>query len=172
MSIDARHNRGSSRVATDRMQTSRWLFALVLAAAAALAQAHDYTLGALHIAHPWARATAQGQRVGGAYFEIDNRGPADRLLAVRGEVSEAQQLHSMALNDNVMRMREVDAIDVPAGGKVRLEPGGLHIMLVGLKAPLAAGSSFPLLLKFEKAGELKVEVRVESGMPAGHDMKH
>jgi periplasmic copper chaperone A len=69
-------------------------------------------------------------------------------------------------------MREVDAIDVPAGGKVKLEPGGLHIMLVGLKAPLAAGSSFPLTLKFEKAGELKVEVKVESGMPAGHDMKH
>jgi copper(I)-binding protein len=157
------------------MQTSRRLLTLAFAAlvsVAALAQAHEYTLGALHIGHPWARATAQGQRVGGAYLEIDNRGGADRLLAVRGEVSEAQQLHSMALQGNVMHMREVDAVDVPAGAKVKLEPGGLHIMLVGLKAPLAAGSSFPLTLKFEKAGEVKVEVKVESAMPAGHDMKH
>lgn len=157
------------------MQTShpwRRLLALALAAAATLAQAHDYTLGALHIGHPWARATAQGQRTGGAYLEIDNRGAADRLLSVRGEVSQALQLHSMALQGNVMHMREVDAIDVPAGAKVKLEPGGLHIMLVGLKAPLAAGSSFPLTLKFEKAGEVKVDVKVESGMPAGHDMKH
>ena len=154
------------------MQTSRWLIPLALAAAAALAQAHDYTFGALHIAHPWARATAQGQRIGGAYLAIDNHGTADRLLSVRGEVADALQLHSMALKDNVMHMREVDAIDVPAGGKVTLEPGGLHIMLVGLKAPLAAGSSFPLTLKFEKAGEVRVEVKVESGMPAGHDMKH
>jgi copper(I)-binding protein len=151
--------------------TSRWLLALALAAAP-LAQAHDYTLGALHIGHPWARATAQGQRTGGAYLEIDNRGATDRLLAVRGEVADALQLHSMALKDNVMHMREVDAIDVPAGAKVKLEPGGLHIMLVGLKAPLAAGSSFPLTLKFEKAGEVKVDVKVESAMPAGHDMKH
>jgi hypothetical protein len=154
------------------MHTSRWLIPLALAAAAALAQAHDYTAGALHIAHPWARATAQGQRTGGAYLAIDNHGTADRLLSVRGEVAEALQLHSMTLKDNVMHMREVDAVDVPAGGKVTLEPGGLHIMLVGLKAPLAAGSSFPLTLKFEKAGEVKVEVKVESGMPAGHDMKH
>jgi periplasmic copper chaperone A len=154
------------------MQTSRWLLPLALAATAALAQAHDYTLGALHIAHPWARATAQGQRIGGAYLQIDNGGAADRLLSVRGDVADALQLHSMTLKDNVMHMREVDAIDVPAGGKVKLEPGGLHIMLLGLKAPLAAGSSFPLTLKFEKAGELKVEVKVESGMPAGHDMKH
>ena len=154
------------------MQTSRWLIPLTLAAAAALAQAHDYTVGALHIAHPWARATAQGQRIGGAYLAIDNHGAADRLLSVRGAVAEALQLHSMALQGNVMHMREVDAIDVPAGAKVKLEPGGLHIMLVGLKAPLAAGSSFPLTLKFEKAGEVKVDVKVESGMPAGHDMKH
>ena len=154
------------------MQTLRWLLLIALAAPAALAQAHDYTLGALRIAHPWARATAPGQRVGGAYLAIENRGAADRLLAVRGEVSETQQLHSMALKDNVMHMREVDAVDVPAGATVKLEPAGLHIMLVGLKAPLAAGSSFPLTLKFQKAGEVKIDVKVESAMPAGHDMKH
>jgi copper(I)-binding protein len=69
-------------------------------------------------------------------------------------------------------MREVPAIEIPAGGKVALTPGGLHIMLVGLKAPLATGRSFPLVLRFEKAGEVKVEVKVESAVPAGHEMKH
>ena len=154
------------------MQTSRWLVPVALAAVAALAQAHDYTVGALHIAHPWARATVQGQRTGGAYLRIDNGGTADRLLAARSDVAAAVQLHSMSMQGNVMRMREVEAIDVPAGAKVALEPGGLHIMLVGLKAPLQAGSSFPLTLRFDKAGEVRLEVKVESAMPAGHEMKH
>jgi copper(I)-binding protein len=153
------------------MKITRLLAGLAFAGATALAQAHDYTAGALHIAHPWARATTQGQRVGGAYLEIANSGAADKLLSVRGDVAESVQLHTMALQDNVMHMREVDGIELPAGGKVALAPGGLHIMLVGLKAPLQAGASFPLTLKFVHAGEVKVDVKVESAMPAGHDMK-
>ena len=70
-----------------------------------------------------------------------------------------------------MRMRQVDAIALPAGKTVKLEPGGYHLMFVGLKAPLKAGDKFPMKLKFEKAGELTVDVRVE---PAGATdaMKH
>jgi copper(I)-binding protein len=71
-----------------------------------------------------------------------------------------------------MRMREAGPLEVPANGKLTLAPGGLHIMLMGLKKPLAAGSSFPLTLQFEKAGEVKVEVQVESAIPPGHEMKH
>jgi copper(I)-binding protein len=102
------------------MKITRLLAGLAFAGATALAQAHDYTAGALHIAHPWARATTQGQRVGGAYLEIANSGAADKLLSVRGDVAESVQLHTMALQDNVMHMREVDGIELPAGGKVAL----------------------------------------------------
>jgi copper(I)-binding protein len=155
------HNRGMRRL----------IVTSVLGAAALAAQAQD--AGSLLIAHPWARATAQGQTVGGAYLEIDNRGKTpDRLLGVQSGVADAAQMHRMQMEGNVMRMREVPAIEIPAGGKVALTPGGLHIMLVGLKAPLATGRSFPLVLRFEKAGEVKVEVKVESAVPAGHEMKH
>jgi copper(I)-binding protein len=161
MSIGGGHNRGMRTV----IATS------VLAAASLAAQGQD--AGKLHIAHPWARATAQGQKVGGAYLEIDNRGKtSDKLLGVQSGVADATQMHRMQMEGNVMRMREVPAIDIPAGGKVALAPGGLHIMLVGLKAPLATGSSFPLVLRFEKAGEVKVDVKVESAVPAGHETKH
>ena len=150
----------------------RALAALALAVAGG-AWADDIDAGSLHIAHPWARSTAQGQRNGGAYLEIDNHGSTgERLLGVRGDVAESVQLHRMAMEGNVMRMREVKAIDIPAGAKVALAPGGYHVMLLGLKAPLATGSSFPLTLTFEKAGEVTVHVHVESAMPAGHEMKH
>ena len=149
---------------------ARLLALAALAGAATLAQAAD--TAALRFVHPWARATAHGQHAGGAYLEIENRGAADRLVGVRGDVADAVQLHSMKMEGNVMRMREAGPLEVPANGKLTLAPGGLHIMLMGLKKPLAAGSSFPLTLQFEKAGEVKVEVQVESAIPPGHEMKH
>jgi copper(I)-binding protein len=77
----------------------------------------------------------------------------------------------MAMDGDVMKMRQVEAIEVPAGKSVELKPGGLHIMFIGLKAPLKAGDKFPLKLKFEKAGEVTVQVNVEAA-GASHDMKH
>ena len=68
----------------------------------------------------------------------------------------------MAMQGDVMRMREVNAIDLPAGKTVELKPGGLHIMLVGLKAPLKAGERFAMKLRFEKAGEVTIDVPVEA----------
>jgi copper(I)-binding protein len=89
-------------------------------------------------------------------------------------VSRTVELHEMKMDGDVMRMRQVAAVDVPAGGSVALEPGGLHVMLLGLKAPLKEGDRFPMTLRFEKAGEVKVEVHVEAAGvgPARHDMKH
>jgi copper(I)-binding protein len=68
----------------------------------------------------------------------------------------------MAMEGNVMKMRQIDRLALPAGKTVQLSPGGYHLMLLGLKAPLKAGDSFPLTLKFEKAGEVTVKVRVEA----------
>jgi hypothetical protein len=69
------------------------------------------------------------------------------------------------MEDNVMMMREVQRIDIPGGGEIRMEPGGLHIMFIGLKAPLEDGQTFPLTLTFEKAGETTVEVTVRKDRP-------
>ena len=135
-------------------------FGIALAGAAA---AHEYAIGGLAIGHPYARPTAPSQPTGGGYFSIANRGAgADRLVsAAAPSVARAVELHSMKMEGNVMRMREVGSIDVAPGQSVKLEPGGLHLMLVGLKAPLVAGSAFPMTLTFEKAGRIEVEVKVE-----------
>ena len=152
------------------------LFAgMALAAAASLAaQAHDFKIGAIAIGHPYARATVAGQPAGGGFLKLDNKGADDRLLSATADVSGAVELHSMSMDGDVMRMRQVDAISLPAGKTVELKPGGFHIMFIGLKAPLKEGDKFPLKLKFEKAGEVTVEVKVEAPGKDGmaKDMKH
>lgn len=137
------------------------------------ALAHDYRVGDLVIDHPWARATVPGQKAGGAFLKIENRGrSADRLLSAAAPAERVgrTELHSMRMEGNVMRMREIAAIDIPAGQTVALEPGGLHLMLLGLTSPLKAGEKLPLVLTFEKAGTVTVQVHVEavSAAPAKH----
>ena len=153
--------------------TTSFLAALALACAAlaaptAQAQAHGTRHGAIAIGHPWARATAPGQPVGGAYLTLDNKGPAgDRLLGASAvAVAERVEIHSMTMEGDVMRMRSLGSIDLPAGRGVALKLGGTHLMLMGLKAPLKAGEKFPLKLRFEKAGEVEVVVNVETAAGA------
>jgi copper(I)-binding protein len=146
------------------------LAGVALALTSLFAQAHDFKLGGLTVGHPFARATAPGQPVGGAFMTITNAGPDDRLLSVSAANAASVELHTMKMEGDVMRMREVDGIPLPAGQTVKLQSGGYHVMLMGLKAPLKAGDRFPATLKFEKAGELKVEVKVEAA--GGAPMKH
>ncbi|MCM5569899.1 copper chaperone PCu(A)C [Burkholderiaceae bacterium FT117] len=131
-------------------------------------------VGSLSIGNPWARATAPGAAVGGGFMLLENAGGADRLVGASSPVSESVELHTMSMENNVMRMREVQAIDLPAGQRVELRPGGLHIMFINLKAPLKAGDTFPVRLRFEKAGEVEVGFKVEAmgamGGPAGGGM--
>lgn len=152
--------------------TRRLLAALSLSAVALASHAHSFKLGELTIGHPYARATAPGQPAGGAYLSVSNAGTTgDKLVSASADVAKSVELHEMKMEGDVMRMREVSAVEVPAGKAVELKPGGLHIMLMGLKAPLKQGDKFPLKLKFEKAGEVTVTVNVE-GPGASHDMKH
>ena len=111
------------------------------------------------IGEPWARAAAPGRTSTAAYFTIANSGGEDRLLSVTSTAGEVS-LHSTSMDDGVMRMRPVEALDIPAGTTVRLEPGGTHAMVTGLKQPLAAGSALPLDLTFERSGELRVNASV------------
>jgi len=138
------------------------------------AQADGAKIGSIRIEHSYARATAPGQPTGGAFLTLRNEGGDDRLLAASATVATQVELHSMSMEGDVMHMREVDAIDLPAGKTVELKPGGLHIMLLGLKAPLKAGERFALKLKFAKAGDVTLDVPVQPvGAPPMHpDMKH
>lgn len=155
------------------MRIAHLLPILALAASSIAVQAHEYKIGKIDIGHPHARATAPGQPTGAGYLKLTNGGAADKLLAASADVSGKVELHTMSMEGTVMRMRQVEAIDVPTGKTVALEPGGLHIMFVGLKAPLKVGESFPMKLRFEKAGEVTVEVKVEAaGDKAEHKHKH
>jgi len=137
--------------------------------------AHDYALGSLTIAHPWARETAAGQDAGGAFLTIVNKGKqADRLVSGSTTVAREVQIHTMTVQDGVMRMRQLkNGLDIPAGKSVGLKPGGYHIMLMGLKQPLKRGTRVPVTLDFQKAGKLRVELVVEpitsTGPAGGHD---
>ena len=152
---------------------ARFLLLAATLALAAPAPAHEqHGAGELTVEHPWARATAGGQRNGAAYVVIRNGGPEpERLVAAHAAEARAVELHSHEISpDGVARMRPVEAIDIPPGGEARLEPGGLHIMLLGLAGPLVEGASFPLTLVFERRGEMEIEVQVESlRASGGHD---
>ena len=137
---------------------SAWAVAAVLAVSSAWAQ--------VKVQDPWARPTAQGQTVGGSYFRIEGGPSNDRLLSAAADIAQAVELHSMRMDGDVMRMRQVDTVEVAANQLVEFKPGGLHVMLIGLKTPLKVGNSFPMTLRFEKAGEVKVNVRVLPAAPA------
>ncbi len=126
------------------------------------APAHDYRFGDLEIVHQWARATAAMARNGAVYVTLANQGAeVDHLLGVETPMARKARLHSHIVEDGIVKMRPLKAIEISPGEPVVLEPGGFHIMLMGLKAPFEAGTAFPLTLSFEKAGAIEVEVRVE-----------
>lgn len=143
---------------------------LMLAVPLGPAFAQDTSVGAMTISHPWARAVPAAVRTSAAYLTISNTGTADRLLSASAAVAKETQLHSMITEAGVMKMREVKAVDIAANGKTELKPGGYHIMLVGLTDGLKEGSKFPVKLKFEKAGEVTIQITAEK--PGAHDHSH
>lgn len=111
----------------------------------------------------WARATAAGQSSGAMYFTIVNRGGADdRLLGVSAARAAMATVHATETLDGVARMRTVRALPVPANASVALSPGGTHVMLAGMTAPLVVGERVELTLRFEKAGTKTVTVIVNA----------
>ena len=134
--------------------------------------AHEFTAGDLRLMHPSSRATPPGAKVAGGFVKIENKGAtADKLLSASAAVSKSVELHSMSMDNGIMRMRQVEAIDLPAKSTVELKSGGLHIMFIDINAAFKEGEKFPLTLKFEKAGEVKVEVVIEK-MGAGAHQHH
>ncbi len=134
---------------------------LILAAGLIPALARAQT--PITIETPWTRAAGQGGQ-GAGFITIRNAGAADRLLSASTPAAGRTELHTMIRDGDIMRMRALDAIAVPAGGAVTLAPGGLHIMLIGLTRPLAVGEQVPITLVFERAGTVTVDLAVQ---PAG-----
>ncbi len=126
------------------------------------AAAHDYTLGSLKIGHPWTRATPPTAPSGGGYLTVTNSGAtADRLVAASSAAAGQVQIHEMKMDGTIMRMRELDnGLEIPPGATVALAPGGFHLMMMGLKAPLKEATRVPVTLTFEKAGKIDIELMV------------
>jgi len=109
--------------------------------------------------------------MGAAYLTITNNGDEpDRLVSVTTDVAEAVEVHDVTMKDNVMEMRPLhDGLEIPAGETVSLEPGGYHLMLIGLTKSLLAGKSFDLTLTFEHAGDVTVTVPILRREPTDDD---
>ena len=146
---------------------TRTTFAFIAVFCAALAAppafAHDYTVGSLKIGHPWARATPKGASVGGGYMTITNSGAEpERLNGGSSAIAQGFELHEMKMEGGVMKMRPVaGGIEIKPGQTVTLDPGGYHIMFVGLKEQLKQGGRFKAALDFEKTGKVDVDFAVE-----------
>ena len=128
------------------------------------ALAHDTVteLGALRILNPWTRAAGQGMQGGGFLVIRNTAGEADRLLSAASPAAGRLELHTHIRDGDVMRMRPVADMPVPAHGEVALQPGGLHLMLIGLTQPMNDGQSIPVTLRFERAGEVTINLAVQS----------
>ena len=119
--------------------------------------------GQLQVEEPWSRATAPGAKVAAGYMVIRNKGAAaDRLISASSPVAGRMETHVTVRDGDVMRMREVKGYDIPANGSFELKPGGAHLMFVDIRQPFRQGDKVPAVLKFEKAGEVKVELEVRS----------
>ncbi len=141
----------------------------MLCATVAGAGAHDAKVGNIAVGHPFATPSLAGMSNGVAYFaSLENIGTApDRLLRASTPAASRVEFHTMAVDaGGVMRMREIDAIELAPKAKLLMRGGnGAHLMLMGLKAPLKEGDSFPMTLQFERAGTVEVEVKVDRPKP-------
>ncbi len=131
-------------------------------------------VAAIDVSGAWARAMVPGQTSSAIYANITAPSGA-KLVAARSPLGEVS-LHEMHMEGDVMRMRDIDAVDLPPGQPVQFAPNGLHLMVTGIKQPLAAGATLPVTLRVVdrdgKSGELSVQVPVTSTPPAGVDEHH
>jgi periplasmic copper chaperone A len=145
----------------------RFALAATLAAclfAAPSARADDVKAGDLVISQAWSRATPGGAKTGGGYLTIENKGSApDRLVSGSSDAAGKVEVHEMTMNNGVMTMRPLEkGLTIEPGKSVKLAPGGLHLMLMDLKAPLKQGDKLPITLEFEKAGKVQVSLDVQA----------
>src|SRR5690606_33672806 len=125
----------------------------ILIALAGLLAGAAFTVGAhaeVTIEQPWVRASVPGQQATGAFMQLTSSHPG-KLVAADTPAAANTEIHEMAMVDDVMKMREIDNLDLPAGQTVELAPGGYHLMLIQLHEQLKEGDEIPLTLTFEAA---------------------
>jgi copper(I)-binding protein len=145
---------------------------LVLLPAASAGDAGMATVGDLMIHDGWARASIGKAPNSAAYMTLMTHGAtADRLVAVETPAAARAELHHHVLEDGIARMRQIEAIEIAPGEPATLEPGGLHIMLMGLTGKLEEGAFLPLTLTFENAGHVTLEVPIK-GLKGGRQSSH
>jgi periplasmic copper chaperone A len=135
---------------------------LLMLGLAGLAWPHSHEKGDIQVRHPWSRATPPGAQVAVGYMEIRNNGAQpERLVAASTAVAKRVEMHITQRDGEVMRMRQVKDFEIPARERVTLRPGGSHLMLVDLTQPLKKGERFTMRLRFERAGELDIELEIQ-----------
>lgn len=148
------------------MSISRHLVAAIAMACGAAAWAQS--AAPVTVLAPWARASVQGQRTSGAYMTLVAQEPLT-LVGASSPVARTAELHEMKLEGDVMRMRQLEALPIKARETLQLKPGGYHLMLVDLKAPLAPNTSIPLTLDFRTASgearQVSLQVPVSATPP-------
>jgi periplasmic copper chaperone A len=139
------------------------LAALAVTLLAAPARADDVKAGDLVISQAWSRATPNGAKIAGGYLTIENKGAAaDRLVGGAGDIAGKVEVHEMAMDNGVMKMRPLDkGLTIEPGKTVKLAPGGYHLMMFDLKGPLKQGDKVPVTLEFEKAGKVTLSLDVQ-----------
>ena len=141
---------------------------VLLAVLGGTASAEEYRLGDLVVEDPWAREMPPVSETGAVWFRVVNHGGADHIVSVQSPFAERTELHTHELEDGVAKMRHLPSVEVPAHGNLMFEPGDRHVMLIGLEEALVAGESFPMTIRFAKAGEMDVQVQVRSSETAGY----
>lgn len=139
-----------------KLKATRLLPGLLLSLSAVATHAGDAPV----VSQAWARATPPGIEVGAAYMVIEGGGRDDRLVGASSERADMVDMHDVIEVDGVAKMRGIEALEIPARGRVELAPKGRHLMLMGLSAPLVAGQRFDVTLRFEVSGPQVVTVTV------------
>lgn len=126
---------------------------------------------------PWVRGTVAQQKATGAFMKLTAQ-TGSRLMQASSPVAGMVEIHEMAIDNNVMKMRQIPGLELPAGKTVKLKPGGYHVLLMDLKQQMKDGESVPIALIFGDAGkkresvEIKAMVRPLNASAEKHDVKH
>ncbi|MBC06711.1 copper chaperone PCu(A)C [Thalassospira sp.] len=156
------------------------LFAIVATVASLFVVTNAFAAD-IEVKDAWAKASKGMVRNGAAFFDVINSGDADRIVGVRSDLADRTELHTHIMENNVMKMREVQGgVEVPMHGSVHFKPGSYHVMFIGLNKALEEGQKIDITLEFEKAGDIPVTIDVlntmsmgpNGGAGMGHGMGH
>ena len=146
------------------MTLFRLVFAVIISLmmGAIFANAVENSVKRPDIDQAWARATTMEMHAGAVYVSITNASEQDDvLMKVESDIAADIMLHTTLIENDIAKMRHLEKIEIPAGDTVGMEPGGMHIMLMGLQKALVKGESFPITFVFEKAGRVTVDVGIK-----------